>query len=276
MREIVRGSYKPVRDCQKYPEVLWLSSLPDDRLQRHPDGDRLLLKVPHRPPRPAPALPEVLVGWVDPEAATTATPEAPPLAESGPGQGWQEDENGDLFEVSEILREEAHEVLRAYSRWLEAWRKWSEKERVDQPYRELHQQLYRMVTRIQQDGEEYEAVLGSGFLNIGSARPSARIARHILTAPLILTMNSTDMTITVALTPGDPARLEDSEFLGADEGYSTRLLSPLRDRVDADGFHPLSRDSQDVLADWSERAFGIDRAVAFHHGWGRPPADPAL
>lgn len=276
MREIVRGSYKPVRDCQKYPEVLWLSGLPDDRLRRQPDGDRLLLKVPHRPPRPAPVLPEVLAGWVDPEAATTATPEVPPLAESGPGQGWQEDENGDLFEVSEIRREEAHDVLRAYSRWLDAWRKWSEKERVDRPYRELHQQLYRMVTRIQQDGEEYEAVLGVGFLSIGGARPSARIARHILTAPLIVTMNSATMTIAVALTPGDPARLEDSEFLGADEGYSTRLLSLLRDRVDADGFHPLSRDSQDVLGGWSERAFGTDRAVAFHRDWERPPADPML
>ncbi|AQW52830.1 AAA family ATPase [Streptomyces violaceusniger] len=276
MREIVRGSYKPVRDCQKYPEVLWLSGLPDDRLRRDPDGDRTLLKVAHRPPRPAPVLPEVLAGWVDPEAAALATPEAPPLAESGPGQGWQEDENGDLFEVSEIRREEAHDVLRAYTRWLEAWRKWSEKERVDRPYRELHQQLYRMATRVQQDGEEYEAVLGAGFLTVGAARPSARIARHILTASLILTVNSTNMSITVALAPGDPARLEDSEFLGADEGYSTRLLSPLRDRVDAEGFHPLSRDSQDVLGDWSERAFGTDRAVAFHRGWGRPPADPAL
>ena len=276
MREIVRGSYKPVRDLQKYPEVLWLSGLPDDKLRRHPDADRTLLKVAHRPPRPAPVLPEVLAGWVDPEAAATATPEAPPLAETGPGQGWQEDENGDLFEVSEIRREEAPDVLRAYTRWLDAWRKWSEKERVDRPYRELHQQLYRMATRIQQDGEEYEAVLGAGFLTIGATRQSARIARHILTTPLILTVNSTNMSITVALAPGDPARLEDSEFLDADEGYSTRLLSPLRDRVDAEGFHPLSRDAQDVLGDWSERAFGTDRAVAFHRGWGRPPADPVL
>ncbi|WP_020120666.1 AAA domain-containing protein [Streptomyces canus] len=276
MREIVRGSYKPVRDWQKYPEVLWLSGLPDDKLRQRPDSDRTLLKVAHRPPRPAPVLPEVLAGWVDPEAAATATPEAPPLAESGPGQGWQEDENGDLFEVFEIRREDAHDVLRAYGRWLDAWRKWSEKERADRPYRELHQQLYRMATRIQQDGEEYEAVLGAGFLTIGAARPSARIARHILTAPLVLTVNSADMSITVALAPGDPARLEDGEFLGADEGYSTRLLSPLRGRVDADGFHPLSRDCQDMLADWSERAFGTDRAAAFHRGWGRPSADPML
>ncbi|WP_346099498.1 AAA domain-containing protein [Streptomyces olivaceiscleroticus] len=276
MREIVRGSYKPVRDWQKYPEVLWLSGLPDEKLRRHPDADRTLLKVAHRPPRPAPVLPEVLVGWVDPEAAATATPEAPLLAESGPGEGWQEDENGDLFEVSEIRREEAHDVLRAYTRWLDAWRKWSERERADRPYRELHQQLYRMATKIQQDGEEYEVVLGTGFLTVGATRPSARIARHILTAPVILTVNSANMSITVALAPGDPARLEDSEFLDADEGYSTRLLGPLRERVDAEGFHPLSRDSQELLAAWSERAFGTDRAVAFHRGWGRPPADPAL
>ncbi|WP_309057871.1 AAA family ATPase, partial [Streptomyces sp.] len=276
MREIVRGSHKPVRDWQKYPEVLWLSGLPDDRLRRHPDGDRTLLKVAHRPARPAPVLPEVLVGWVDPEAAVAATPDSPPLADSGPGQGWQEDENGDLVEVSEIRRDEAHDVLRAYTRWIEAWRKWSEKERVDRPYRELHQQLYRMATRIQQDGEEYEAVVGVGFLAVGAARPSARVARHILTAPLTLVVNSTDMSITVALAPGDPARLEDGEFLDADTGYSARLLSPLRDRVDAEGFHPLSRDCQDVLGDWSERAFGTDRAVAFHHGWTRPPADPML
>lgn len=276
MREIVRGSYKPVRDWQKYPEVLWLSGLPDDKLQRNPDGDRTLLKVAHRPLRPAPALPEVLAGWVDPEAAATATSEAPPLAESGPGQGWQEDENGELFEVSEIRREDAHDVLRVYTRWLDAWRKWSQKERLDRPHRELYQQLYRMATRIQQDGEEYETVLGVGFLTIGAVRPSARIARHILTAPLILTVNSTNMSISVSLAPGDPARLEDSEFLDTDQGYSTRLLSSLRDRVDAEGFHPLSRDSQDVLGDWSERAFGTERAVAFHRGWGRPPGDPAL
>ncbi|MGW2257990.1 AAA domain-containing protein [Streptomyces sp. NPDC001780] len=276
MREIVRGSYKPVRDWQKYPEVLWLSGLPDDKLRQRPDNDRTLLKVAHCPPRSAPVLPEVLAGWVDPEAAATATSEAPPLAESGPGHGWQEDENGDLFEVFEIRREDAHDVLRAYGRWLDAWRKWSEKERVERPYRELHQQLYRMATRIQQDGEEYEAVLGAGFLTIGAARPSARIARHVLTAPLVLTVNSADMSITVALAPGDPARLEDGEFLGADEGYSTRLLSPLRDRVDVDGFHPLSRDCQDMLADWSERAFGTDRAAAFHRGWGRPSVDPML
>ncbi|MFF0623807.1 AAA domain-containing protein [Streptomyces sp. NPDC004296] len=276
LREIVRGSYKPVRDWQKYPEVLWLSDLPDDGLRRHPDEDRTLLKVAHRPPRSAPVLPEVLMGWVDPEAAATATLEAPPLAESGPGQGWEEDENGDLFEVSEIRREEAHDVLRAYARWLDAWRKWSAKEHADRPYRELHQQLYRMATRLQQDGEEYEVVLGAGLLSVGAARPSARIARHVLTAPLILTVNSTNMSITVALAPGDPARLEDSEFLDADQGYSARLLSPLRERVDAEGFHPLSRDSQDALGDWSERAFGTDRAVAFHRGWGRPPADPTL
>lgn len=276
MREFVRGSYKPVRDWQKYPEVLWLSGLPDDKLRRTPDVDRTLLKVAHRPPRPAPVLPEALVGWVDPEAAATATPEVPPLAESGPGQGWQEDENGDLFEVTEIRREDAHDVLRAYTRWLDAWRKWSEKERADRPYRELHQQLYRMATRLQQDGEEYEAVLGAGLLTFGAARPSSRIARHVLTARLVLTVSSVNMSITVALAPGDPARLEDSEFLDADQGYSTRLLGPLRERVDAEGFHPLSRDAQDVLGDWSERAFGTDRAVAYHRGWGRPPADPVL
>ncbi|MEV7707020.1 AAA domain-containing protein [Streptomyces sp. NPDC088922] len=276
MREIVRGSDTPVRDCQKYPEVLWLSDLPDDRLQRQVDGGRLLLKVPHRPQRPAPVLPEVLAGWVDPEAATVATLEAPPLAESGPGQGWQEDENGDLFEVFEIRREEAHDVLRAYSRWLDSYRKWSEKELAVRPYREVHQRLHRLITRIEQDSEEYEVVLGAGLLHIGATRPSARIARHILTAPLILAMDPTDMTITVALTPGDPARLEDSEFLGADEEYSARLVGPLRERVDEDGFHPLSLDSQAVLADWTDRAFGIQRAVAFHRSWSRPRTDPAL
>ncbi|MFG2890784.1 AAA domain-containing protein [Streptomyces sp. NPDC048248] len=276
MREIVRGSYKPVRDWQKYPEVLWLSDLPDEKLRRNPDGDRTLLKVAHRPARAAPALPEVLAGWVDPEAAATATPEEPPLAESGPGQGWEEDEKGDLFEVSEIRREEAHDVLRAYARWLDAWRKWSGKERADRPYRELHQQLYRMATRVQQDGEEYEAVLGTGLLNIGAARPSARTSRHILTVPLMLTVNSVNMSITVALAPGDPARLEDNEFLDADQGYSTRLLSPLRARVDEGGFHPLSGDAQELLGNWSERAFGTDRVVEFHRDWGSPPTDPIL
>ncbi|MGA5431142.1 AAA domain-containing protein [Streptomyces koyangensis] len=276
MREIVRGSHKPVRNWQKYPEVLWLSGLPDGGLRRRPDGERTLLKVTHRPPRPAPVLPEVLIGWVDPEAAVTAAPEAPPLAETGPGQGWEESENGELYEVSEIRREEAHDVLRAYTQWVDIWCKWSEREQLDRPYRELHQQLFRMATRVQQDAEEFEVVLGVGFLTVGAARPSARIARHILTMPLVLNVNAKSMSITVALAPGDPARLEDGEFLGTDEGYSARLLGPLRDRVDAETFHPLSGDSQEVLRTWSERAFGTARAVAFHPGWGHPPADVML
>ncbi|MFF4053938.1 AAA domain-containing protein [Streptomyces chartreusis] len=218
----------------------------------------------------------MLEGWVDPEAAVTAAEEPPPLADSGPGQGWEEDENGDLFEVFEIRREDAQDVLRAYTRWVAAWRKWSESERAEQPYRELHQQLYRMATRIQQDGEEYEVVLGAGFLTIGAARPSARVARHILTAPLIFTVNPEDISVKVVLAPGDPARLEDSEFLDGDEGYSARLLGSLRERVSTEGFHPLSADALEVLGGWSERAFGTDRAVGFHRGWGRPPADLAL
>ncbi len=276
MRDIVRASYKPVQDWQKYPEVLWLSGLPNDALRRRPDAERTLLAVDHRPPRPAPALPAALEGWVDPEAAVTATAEDPPLAESGPGQGWEEDENGDLFEVSEIRRADAHDVLRVYTRWVAAWRKWSESERADQPYRELYQQLYRMATRLQQDGEEYEAVLGAGLLTVGAMRPSARIARHIVTAPLMLTVDPENISITVALAPGTPARLEDNEFLDGDNGYSTRLLGSLRERVGTEGLHPLSADSLEVLGGWSERAFGTDRAVTFHPGWHRPPADPTL
>jgi very-short-patch-repair endonuclease len=270
LREFVRSSYKPVRDCAKYQQVLWLAGLPNGVMRSNSSASQVLLTVKHHPVRPAPSVPDELQGWVTLEDAAAATPEDPPLAEVGPGEGWVEDEHGNVHATDEIRREEAPEVLRAYTRWLSVWRRWSQAERAAAPHRELHQKLFRIATRVEQDGEVFEAVLATGLLTIGSERKTARVCRHILTVPLVLTVDPDTVQVTVSLSPDDPARLEDGDFLDESDGYSSRLLRVLRSRVDSDAFHPLSDDARDVLRAWSERAFGTDRAARFDSSWDRP------
>ena len=273
LREFVRSSYKPVRDCSKYKQVLWLAEFPCGVLPAKPAASGVLFKVKHIPVRPAPPLPDELHGWVDPEAVASATVEDPPLAETGPGQGWVEEADGTVYEIDVIAREDAAEVLRVYGRWLPVWQRWSQDERAAEPYRQLHRQLYRIATQIQQAGEAFEAVLGTGLLTLDRGRVSHRVCRHILTVPIVLTVDPETVQITAALSPDDGPRLEDADFLDETDGYTSQLLNVLRSRVDADAFHPLTEDAVKVLGAWCERAFGMEHAARFDAAWDRSEVD---
>ncbi|MFD0348222.1 hypothetical protein ACFQ0M_23715 [Kitasatospora aburaviensis] len=279
LREFVRSSYKPVRDCSKYKQVLWLAECPDELVPSKLATSGVLFKVKHYPVRPAPTVPDVLQGWIEPQDVASATTGDPLLAEVGPGRGYAEDEDGNTYETDEIARADALDVLNAYSRWLPEWKRWAQCEQAEEPYRQLHRRLYRMATQIQREGEVFEAVLSTGLLSLDRGSKRERVCRHVLTVPLVLAVDPATVHITVSLSDGDSPRLEDGDFLDETHGYTAQLLNALRSRVEEDTFHPLSTDALEVLRSWCERAFGMEHAARFDDSWSRPdetsPPSPA-
>ncbi|WP_322768589.1 AAA domain-containing protein, partial [Frankia sp. Cr1] len=274
LRDFVRTAHKPVRDCREDQEVLWLASLPDTVPRPRAASDGVLLAVDHWPRRPAPALPEALEGWLAPEAVADAGAGDPLVAETGPGQGWVEGDNGGWVEVGEIRREDAAEVLQTFGGWLPRWRKWAAEERAAEPQRELHGTLLRIARRVQNDGDVYEAVLGVGLLTRRPDQAERLLHRHLLTAPLAVTVDPDTVRVTVSLLPDARVELEDGDFLDETDGYSSALLGPLRSRADSGDLHPLSREAEEILASWAERALGTERSVRFEPVWEQPPAHP--
>ncbi|MFC4961173.1 AAA domain-containing protein [Streptomyces mauvecolor] len=271
VREIVRATHKPVRDCEQYPTRLWLSALPPGVVPARQTRSGTLLKVRHLRRDAAPALPEELAGWVSPEAAAKASRQDPPLAATGPGHGWVEDEDGNWVEVTQVALEDAPEVQRAYGPWLTAWRRWASAELAADPYRKLYRKVHGLARTLREEGDAHELVLGVGLLTCGAGNGREPVRRHLLTAPLSVTVDNAKNEIVVSLTRDGGLRLEDTEFLEESDGYSTATLTPLRDRLQTGDLpHPLSPDMEQLLVDWADRALGEHAAVRFDADWDQP------
>src|SRR6266536_4395683 len=124
LRELVLTARRPIRDCARYEIQVWLADLPAGVERPSPTADGVLLPLDHVPRIAPPVLPEVLKGWVDDDALLDPAGSDPPLAEEGPGEAWIIDENGyTVLAPGTVQRQEAADVLRAYTTWLLHWRR---------------------------------------------------------------------------------------------------------------------------------------------------------
>jgi very-short-patch-repair endonuclease len=276
LQELVRGAYRPIRNCIKYPEMVWLSDVPDGLVRRAKDADSRIMVVKHRPPLEAPRLPEILQGCVSVEAAATAAPEPPELLDDTSIASELADVFADQDEGPKALDIGSSEVRKAYEGWAGRWKRWAQEELAAVPHRRLHQQLYRIAKKIQQDGDSFEVVLAVGLLQVGADRASARVRRHIVTVPVTLSVDPNSVNVTVSMVPGQAGRLEDTEFLSESDGYTSELLGVVRSEVEDVAFHPLSDRATEAVRSWSQRAFGVERTLPFDTGRGHPDltADP--
>lgn len=184
LQELVRGAFRPVRNCAKYSEVVWFADVPAGLVRRSKDADSRIMVVKHRPPLEAPRLPAILHGRVSVEAAAAAAMEPPQLIDDTSTDGEQAEVPAGEGKIPKALDIGTSEVRKAYDAWAGRWRRWAQEELAAEPQRRLHQQLYRMAKKIQQDGDTFEVVLAVGLLQLGAERVSARVRRHIVTAPV--------------------------------------------------------------------------------------------
>jgi AAA domain len=268
LRELVLTERGRVRDCERYEARVWLADLPEGVQRPAATADGVLLTLDYVPRVAPPALPEVLKGWIDHDAVVDPTGLDPPLAEEGPGEVWAPDENGSLGLVpGTVQRQEAADVLRAYSEWLPRWRRWAEKERAARPRRELYDKLARVERRLAQHDDTFELVLGVGLL-AWEAPESDRVFRHLVTTKLGIGINRDTARLTVSLLPEASARLEDRDFLDEQDGYARDRVVRVQEQLATEVPHPLSREMGELLARW--QAFALDRAVRYESAWERP------
>ncbi|MET9793239.1 AAA domain-containing protein [Streptomyces canus] len=265
LQELVRGAIsKTIRNCAKYPEMVWLTDAPDGTVRSAADADPRIMVVKHRPPKEAPRLPAILHGRVSAEAAATAGPQPPGLIDDTSNDRLLADGLQASGEEDQLALESGtSEERKAYETWAAKWIRWSQEELAAEPQRRLHQQLYRMAKKVEQDSDTFEVVLAAGLLQLGADRPSARVRRHIVTTPVTLTVEPASINVTVSLVPEHPGRLEDTDFLSESDGYTSELLGVVRSAVEDVPFHPLSDRAAQAVRSWAQRAFGVDRVLPF-------------
>ncbi len=263
LQELVRGAYRPVRNCRKYQQVVWLADVPEGVVRRSLDADPRIMVIKHRPPKEAPRLPRILRGRVPADAAARAGT-APPELLGTASMDRRPDGSDAARDMGErALASGSSEVRESYEAWAARWERWAKEELAAEPHMLLYRQMYRMAKRIQQDGDTFEAVLAVGLLQIGAERASARVRRHIVTVPVSFTVDSQSLNVTVSLVPEEPGRLEDMEFLSASDGYTSELLRPVRSAIEDAPCQPLSGQAMEALRSWSQRAFGVERTLPF-------------
>jgi very-short-patch-repair endonuclease len=242
----------PVREFAGYKSVILLADLPNAVIRSKTADDGVILTVQYLPPRPHPAIPDSLRGWIDEHAAVDFSGAVPELASAGPAQT----------------------VVRAYQDWLGEWQEWAAGERTAKEHRDLHKKLHDMARRIDQDGDVYEAVFAAGLLT--RALPRHRLlSRHVLTRRLSILVDDDTIGITVVLDDSAPCKLEDQEFLDAEDGYAAERSTPARGKLAGRDLHPLDDVTWSLLHDWAARSF--DHAVRSDAGWRMPsPAAGAL
>lgn len=231
-------------------------------------ADGVLLTLDHIPRIAPPALPEVLEEWVGHDASLDAAGPDPSLAEEGPGEFWGTDENGiPALVPGTVRREEASDVLRAYTTWLPHWRRWAEVERAARPQRELYDQLAGIARRLAQQDDTFEVILGVGLL--GWETPEGdRVFRHLITTRVGIVIDRHTAQLTVALAPEAPVRLEDHDFLDEQAGYVRERAIRVQEQLAVDTPHPLSHEMGTLLARW--QSFALDHAVRYESTWERP------
>jgi very-short-patch-repair endonuclease len=270
LREVVHSSHQRLRN-DRSRERLWLAPLPEPirRPAARPDG--VLLVLDHVPQAAPPPLPEVLEGWIDPQRCQDPDAGDPPLSDEGPGHEQAQDTDGrEWWEERTVRREDAAEVLRAYGPWLARWRHWAERERADRSLRELYEYVYHWHQKLAQQDDQLELVLAAGLLTWSD--PSGEVVhRHLLTHRVETSVERRTARLTVRLAVEGAARLEDQDFLDADDGWAPERAAALSEEIATQSLHPLSTEVLEQLAQWQERV--LSRPVAFSAEW-QPPREP--
>jgi hypothetical protein len=121
-----------------------------------------------------------------------------------------------------------------------------------------------MANRADRFDDKYELVLASGLLSREDPQ-YRRLFRHVITRRIFIRLE-TDASLTVTLDANTPARLEDREFLGAEDGYSADRSAGLRDELDDQDLPPQGEETWATLQRWAALSFaqGVHPSSSWH------------
>lgn len=221
---IVQLSSRTLRTIEQYQDVLWLHQVPEEpgckvftRDPRPPEKSWLIIDRPELPA--APELPHRLEGWLEektvrdhqtelelPDVATFMVTKAG--LDGGVVQALEERNLSDFPEVAEEFEH----------RYLPLWKKWAKHLRKVTPVLQVYRHLFEMCQSAQVLGEQYETVLGVGFLTWAGSGGPAR--RHLFTFRALLQLDRNSGRISVVAHPDGPAPTVEEDMLGEGQAPS--------------------------------------------------------
>ncbi len=183
-----------VRNVTTYDQVFWLRDLPRHKLCRcaiwhltdpssptsdqHADSWIEIRKPVIKSP---PELPDELEPWVKDEELTDSSLSEPGFYEQIPLSALQGDSDTDSNALASI--NDYPHILDKRVDYIDGkWKPWADEDRELQKVQKAYNQLFNIYQRQEKLGEQYEVIIGTGFL-LWKSPNSGEIKRHILTIP---------------------------------------------------------------------------------------------
>lgn len=223
--------------------VMWLDDLPEEVVPSNRDARNqdLVSAAPSRT-RPAPPVPDSLIGWLDAAGPWQPDSPEPRLVSMGP--------LGDIADSDGVLSPPSGSVEQAYRSWLETWRAWQADAVRVARRQQIYGALETAAKETSQNDDTMELVLAVGLV-VWAAPDGRRLRRHLMTEQVAVAVDRSTARITVSLA-GAQRRLEDQDlFLGLGEIFHPdRATDRRRDLLDAGTELPLEPRQLRPLLEW--------------------------
>lgn len=180
-----------VRNVATYDQVFWLSDLPRHRLCRSamwrltdpssPTSEQHAYPwIEIRKPglKSPPELPDELEPWIKDEELTDSLLSEPAFSEQIPLSALQGDSGNTDPNALASIYDYPH-VFDKWVNYVEEWKLWADEDRDLQKVQKAYNQLFNIYQRQERLGEQYEVIVGTGFL-LWTSPNSGEIKRHIL------------------------------------------------------------------------------------------------
>ena len=187
LKEFTELRSKTIRSIDQYEQVLWFSDIPREpectcaAWKRGQDDETSEVWLEIRQPRlaAAPAPSEKLAPWFVQSQIGDSSIEIPEIRTEIAVRIVNE--AGEESFESRALKDDP-EIKTLGEQYIETkWRPWAEADRRSQSVQQVYTQLFSIFQKQQRLGEQYEVVLGLGFL-LWSTPDGHEIRRHLLAA----------------------------------------------------------------------------------------------
>jgi very-short-patch-repair endonuclease len=193
LRELSALRSKQVKDIKKYEQILWLSEIPKEKgcycvawnLWAQTDDEKeershVWIEVRKPTLKSPPEVPDDLEPWIKEEEVYDSSLEEPSVFEEIVVSIEPEDQINE--KLTDVLSIDDHPEI--FDIWIEyvehKWKPWAEEDRRLQRIQRVYNDLFTIYQKAEKLGEQYEVVIGIGFL-LWRSPNSGEIRHPILT-----------------------------------------------------------------------------------------------
>ncbi|MDN5914704.1 MAG: AAA family ATPase, partial [Pseudonocardia sp.] len=245
LRQLAAAKFSPVRHTDNYHATLWLEDAQEHCSIAVPagPGDELL-RISRVLLEPEPPRPSELKHWLQPRREDLAEPRLRTV--------------GTVDGVDTPVGE-ATEVLRAFDRWTEAWRRWAREERVRRERKSLYDALFDVHRLASEQPESVELVLASGLVQVPDVG-SRGLRIHVVSQAVEVEQDLETGDMVCSLAAESAVRLEDDEILSGLDRFDLSASAILRERLLERAESPVDPELPEFLKEWAGRVLQMSHS----------------